>query len=263
MVRDLTMDSPERPPPRLGSQGCFGIQDSGASSAVVGHNVLMHYIDYMSGRGVPSDKFLFLATNKTFGFGGDTMRRSDWSCRLPVWIEGQHGFLECFVVEGNTPLLIGRPLLQVFKVQINYNTTQQSVLGSPWRDVIVGERGEHLLRLDDGIGGRNCQDDPICYDYVTDSLTAFQNDEDINNYITLEEYLGTTLRQPPEHALQAHEGPAEEETPVDPSPDEDDTPTSEVIYDDPTAVRREITNKPHQDDAHALQYDRQETLSPH
>ena len=246
MVRDLTTDDAGGPIPRFGSQGCFGIQDSGASSVVVGHNILMQYIDYMYGRGVPADMFRFLATNKTFGFGGDTTRRSDWSCRLPVWIEGQHGFMECFVVDGSTPLLVGRPLLQAFRVQINYDTSQQSVMGSPWRNVVSGERGEHLLRLDDGIGGRNCQDDPICFDYVTDdSLTVRTNYEDLDSYISLEEYLSTTLREPPEHALRADEDHAgEEETPVEPSPEpEDYTPTSEIVLDDPTAVRRNITDK--------------------
>ena len=244
MVRDLGVTDGHGPPPRLGEQGCYGIQDSGASSVVVGHNNLMKYIDYMVGRGVPLEMFRFLATNKTFGFGGDTTRRSDWSCRLPVWIEGQHGFMECFVVEGSTPLLVGRPLLQAFRVQINYDTTQQSVLGSPWRDVVIGERGEHLLRLDDGIGGRNCADDAVNFDYVTDdSLAVLQNCEELDSYITLEEYLSTTLRDPPDYALQAHEHPQEEETPVEPSPEYEDTPTSELLYDDPEAVRRPITDK--------------------
>ena len=95
--------------PKMSEQGCYGIQDGGASSVVVGHNVLMQFIDLMYLRGVPPEKFKFLATNKTFGFGGDARRQSDWSCRLPVWIEGKHGFMECFIVEGNTPLLVGRP----------------------------------------------------------------------------------------------------------------------------------------------------------
>ena len=129
----------------------YGIQDGGASSAVVGHNVLMDYVDLMFLRG----EFMFLATNKVFGFGGDARRQSDWSCRLPVWIEGKHGFMECFVVAGNTPLLVGRPLLKALEVQMNYTTTQFSVLGSPWKDVTIGDKGEYLLRLDDGIGGRD------------------------------------------------------------------------------------------------------------
>ena len=244
MVRDLSVDNPGNAPPRLGEQGCYGIQDSGASSVVVGHNILMQYVDYMYGRGAPIEMFRFLATNKTFGFGGDATRRADWSCRLPVWIEGQHGFMECFVVEGNTPLLVGRPLLQAFRVQINYDTKQQSVLGSPWRPIVIGERGEHLIRLDDGIGGRSCAEDDIAFDYVTDdSLNVLTNCEAADAYISLEEYLGATLREPPERALQAHEDPAEEETPVEPSPEPDETSLSDAIPEDPTAVRKPITDK--------------------
>ena len=67
------------------------------------------------------------------------------------------------------------------------------------------------------------------------------NTDNIETYISLEEYLGATLREPPERALHANEH-GEEETPVEPSP-EPQTPTSEVRYEDPTAIRREITNK--------------------
>ena len=228
--------------PKMSESGCYGIQDGGASSVVVGHNVLMNYIDLMSLRGVPPDAFKFLATDKMFGFGGDARRRADWSCRLPVWIEGHHGFMECFVVDGNTPLLVGRPLLKALEVQMNYTTSQFSVLGSPWKAVTIGDKGEHLLRLDDGIGGRDVTNDPVHFDYVTDdSLNVMANLDDISAYITLEEYLATTLREPPERALLSHEA-GEEETPVEPSP-EPQTPTSEVIYDDPNAVRKEITSK--------------------
>ncbi len=61
----------------MSEDGCYGIQDGGASSAVVGHNVLMGYVDLMFLRGVPTEKFKFLATNKVFGFGGDARRQSD------------------------------------------------------------------------------------------------------------------------------------------------------------------------------------------
>ncbi len=66
------------------------------------------------------------------------------------------------------------------------------------------------------------------------------NTDDIETYVSLE-YLGATLREPPERALHANEH-GEEETPVEPSP-EPQTPTSEVQYEDPTGIRWEITNK--------------------
>ena len=52
-----------------------------------------------------------------FGFGGDANRHADWSVKLPVYIEGQAGYIETFIVEGNTPLLIGRPILQALNIR--------------------------------------------------------------------------------------------------------------------------------------------------
>ena len=69
----------------------------------------------------------------------------------------------------------------------------------------LGEKGEYLLKLDDGV-----EQDPegnfIDFDYITDeSLAAIDNYEDLSNYIDIHEYLATTNRLPPEHALQAEE----------------------------------------------------------
>ena len=126
MVRDMAKLGP-RGVPHLGPQGWYGIQDGGASSVVCGHETLMKIIDYMRGRGVQPERFLFMPTNKTFGFGGDASRQADWSVRLPVYLSGKAGYMECFIVEGATPLLIGRPILQALKLQMNYDTNHADV----------------------------------------------------------------------------------------------------------------------------------------
>jgi len=70
----------------------------------------MKVADFMRQRGVLPSRYLFMATNKTFGFGGDASRQADWSVRLPVYINGKSGYMECFVVDGSTRLLVGRPI---------------------------------------------------------------------------------------------------------------------------------------------------------
>ena len=90
MVRDMAKQHAKGLPHFSGS-GWYGIQDGGASSVVVGHETLT--IDHMQHRGVAVDRYLFMATDKMFGFGGDTSRRADWSVRLPVhrrqlWLHG-------------------------------------------------------------------------------------------------------------------------------------------------------------------------------
>eukprot|EP00435_Cladocopium_sp_Y103_P067059 s369_g29.t1 len=234
MVRDLAKQLPTGVP-LLGPSGLYGIQDGGASSVVCGHEVLMKIIDHMKSRGVPVERFLFAATNKLFGFGGDANRQADWSVRLPVYIEGQAGYIETFIVEGNTPLLIGRPILQALNIKIDYNLNKVSIQDGDWKDATMGEKGEYLLCLDDGVG-----DDPqgshIAFDFGTsDTCAAINNYEDLDSYIDLAEYLSMTNRTPPEMAF------VEDETPDDETASE---VHSEVLLDDdPTAVRREITTK--------------------
>ena len=172
---------------------------------VVGYDTLMHIIDHMQQRGVTADRYLFMATDKMFGFGGDASRRSDWSVRLPVYIGGNCGYMECFVIEGSTPLLVGRPILQALKINMNFQDNKMTILDGSWTEVPTGEKGEYLLRLDDGVE-QDPQGEHVAFDYITDeSLAAMNNYEDFDNYVNIHEYLATTQRPPPEHALQAVE----------------------------------------------------------
>ena len=139
MVRDLAKHVPAGLP-LLSSEGLYGIQDGGASSVVCGHDALMRIIDHMKARGVPVERFLFAATNKVFGFGGDANRHADWSVRLPVYIEGQAGYIETFIVEGNTPLLIGRPILQALNIKIDYSSNQVSIQDGDWEALTMTPR---------------------------------------------------------------------------------------------------------------------------
>ena len=65
----------------------------------------------------------------------------------------------------------------------------------------MGEKGEYLLCLDNGVA-----DDPlgqnITFDYVTtDTCAAITNYEDLDDYISIHGYLTMTKRSPPETAF--------------------------------------------------------------
>ena len=234
MVRDMAKQHADGLP-HLCSSGWYGIQDGGASSVVVGHETLMRIMDHMTPRGLSVDRYLFMATDKMFGFGGDTSRRADWSVRLPVYIGGNCGYMECFVIEGATPLLVGRPILQALKINMNCQDNQMTVAGGPWIDVPIGEKGEYLLRLDDGVE-LDPQGEHVSFDYITDeTLAAMDNYEDLDNYVNIHEYLATTQRPPPEVALQAVEIKEEKTT--------QDEPSSDPPDEDPPAARRPITDR--------------------
>ena len=100
--------------------GYFATQDGGASSMVAGHNVVMNYVDYLIQNRIKVESFQFRLCDKTFHFGGDRELHSEWSVHLPVWIANKYlyGCLK-FIVEGNTPMLLGRPILKALKVKVN------------------------------------------------------------------------------------------------------------------------------------------------
>ena len=168
-----------------------------------------------------------MATNKTFGFGGDASRQADWSVRLPLYIHNKRGYMECFIVEGSTPLLVGRPIRQALKVQMNPD--------GPWTEVPIGERGEYLLRLDDGVE-HDINGERVEFDYITnESLALISNYEDLSEYIDVHEYLSAAGRQPPEQALQADDTGYETAS--------EEPPPSEHFKEDIDAVRKTITDK--------------------
>ena len=93
----------------------------------------------------------------------------------------------------------------------------------------------YLLRLDDGVE-RDPQGEHVSFDYITDeTLAAMDNYEDLDSYVNIHEYLATTQRPPPEVALQAVE--IKDETIIE------DEPSSDPPDEDPTAVRRPITDR--------------------
>ena len=75
--------------PPLSEQGWYGLQDGGASSMVCGHQTLMQIIEYMHGCGVPLERYTFHPTTKMFGFGGDAMRKAEWTVKLPVYVNSK------------------------------------------------------------------------------------------------------------------------------------------------------------------------------
>ena len=146
---------------------CVGLQDGGASSMVGGHDYVMEVITEYVAAGLDPETLAFSQTNKSFLFGGDHRCIADWSVHLPVWIGGTKGRIQCFLVEGSMPILVGRPLLKALKVKVDYDTDMVSVLGEPWTAVLKGPKGEHLLALDDGMNEDTLHVD-YDFDYVTD-----------------------------------------------------------------------------------------------
>ena len=131
-------------------KGIFGTMDGGASCMVLGHDTLMNYIEHFH-KEIDVSCFKFRPATKAMQFGGDRTMEAQWTVHMPVCVQGRLGRAEAFVVSGSTPLLIGRPILKAMKIQLNFVEDTMSVNGSPWKKIVMGPRGEHLLQLDEGL----------------------------------------------------------------------------------------------------------------
>ena len=235
IVRDLA----QAPPPPISEAGWFGMQDGGASSLVCGHSVLMEIIVHMHSKGVPVERYVFYPSSKLFGFGGDAMRRAEWTVKLPIYVNGRSGLVECFVVDGSTPMLVGRPILKALKIKVDWENDLYSFDNGPWQPATLGQKGEFLIKFDDGVTadseGKEVQFDLVTaetFDLVTD-----QSQGHSNGY-TLQQYLDATGRDPPELALRVADDENYEA--------ESNVTTSDLFDPDDeqeTLVRRNITEK--------------------
>ena len=128
----------------------LGTLDNGASSVLIGHNTLMKNLKVMHESGRDLQHLCFRAVDKTFYFGGDASSRSEWSVHLPVSVGGSFGRIQVFVIPGDTPFLLGRPVLKHFGIQIDYAGDRISINGNQWTPTLKGPREEYLIDLHHG-----------------------------------------------------------------------------------------------------------------
>ena len=246
MVQEL-IPGEIRPAPEIA--GIFAQQDGGASCLVCGHDVLMHYVKHFSDRGFSWKHFEFRPILKTLNFGGDRSLQSKWSVHLPVFVHGSYGRIQCFIVEGRTPLLLGRPLLAALKVDISYADEQMRVDKGDWFPIPLGPQREHLLQLDDAPDDRFAVPPELSFDFVTTETmkivenTSLSEDE----LYDLHQYLENTNREPPEIIF----GVADlQESQTEPNDDDKSDAATEIgddemhdEEDEESLVRHAVTNK--------------------
>ena len=86
-------------------------------------------------------------TSRTFHFGGDHSSLSRWIARVPVFINNSFGYVEGFIIPGETPMLMGRPIMENLGIVINFRQHQMMFDGHDWRPITLGRHGEYLLSL--------------------------------------------------------------------------------------------------------------------
>ena len=206
------------------------IQDQGASSFLAGSEYILRYLKWLELQGYPMDTISFKKCNKTFRFGGDADGHARWMVELPVHFANISGRMQCFIVFGATPMLLGRPVLEQLGAVVDFGSGKMRILGGRWTEIERGKQDAMLLRLaatfnsiEDfenpqfDLRAKDDDHDDACslQDFLQDLRAAeryeemisevqFTDDASENEFVDVETYVNVDEQIPEEH-FHAHE----------------------------------------------------------
>ena len=123
------------------------MMDPGASAFLMGTGPFHRYVEHLKQLGFAVETIEMRRTCRTFHFGGDHSTVSHWVARVPVFLNNDFGFAQAFITKGETPMLMGRPIIEALGIVINFKRQQMMFEGHPWRQITIGRHGEYLLSL--------------------------------------------------------------------------------------------------------------------
>ena len=94
------------------------MMDPGASAFLMGTGPCHRYVEHLKQLGFAVDTIEMRRTCRTFHFGGDHSTVSHWIARVPVFPNNTFGFAQAFIIKGETPMLMGRPIIEALGIVI-------------------------------------------------------------------------------------------------------------------------------------------------
>ena len=107
----------------------FGVIDSGCGRTLIGQRTLEVFQNKLSG--YTKQMVEEYETMNMFRYGNGATEVSRKAVRLPVAIGGRCGLIDAAVIEGQAPLLLGRPTLEKLRAQLNFQDKTLSLLNLP------------------------------------------------------------------------------------------------------------------------------------
>eukprot|EP00435_Cladocopium_sp_Y103_P029927 s3688_g7.t1 len=123
------------------------IMDPGASSILMGYGPFCRYVEYFRKLNFPVDKIIFKKAQRTFHFGGDHQALSTWTVHLPIFVNHQYGLVHTFLLKGETPMLLGRPISKALGMTVDFLNDRIKFNDGEWRDATLGRHSKYLLPL--------------------------------------------------------------------------------------------------------------------
>ena len=121
--------------------------DPGASAYLMGTGPFHRYVEHLKGLQYDTDSIQLTRIQRVFHFGGDHSVTRRWQARVPVFFNHACGYITGFLIPGETPMLMGRPVLENLGLTINFQKKLTMWENAPWQEITIGRRGEYLLPL--------------------------------------------------------------------------------------------------------------------
>ena len=150
--------------------------DPGASALLMGFGPFVRYVEHLAKLGYPVDTIHLNSCERTFHFGGDNSSSCRWLAKLPVFIGGRFGLVQGYLLPGETPLLLGRPIAQALKIKLDLADLRIKVDTGAWRPMLLGRHGEYLLPLSEDFSPEHDFSQPE-FDLIAVEATSSSSDE--------------------------------------------------------------------------------------
>ena len=126
----------------------YGIIDSGCGKTLIGMDTLKEMIPLLEAR--CPEAVTFQPEKNTFRFGNGAVEHSEQTVKLRVGIAGELGSIRAAVIQGQAPLLLGRPTLEKLNLQLDFANKKVFLLNK--KDpvpMVCNSAGQLLLGLTD------------------------------------------------------------------------------------------------------------------
>ena len=121
--------------------------DPCASAFLMSYGPVSRYVTMLEERGFPKEHLKFLKCDRKFFFGGDACSQCRWTVMLPVAVSGRCGFIQAYILPGETPMLMGMPIMKAIGLILDCKRHRVRLDEEPWQNFIVGLHGEYIVPL--------------------------------------------------------------------------------------------------------------------
>ena len=123
------------------------VQDGGAASVLGSARQIRRYLAYLMEKGFDIHSIPVFACEKGFKYGNSQREITTRCMMLPMFVGGRRIDVLTYVIKGEAPILIGRPLLEKLGLTVSYERKEMHWPGCDWESIPTGPKGEHTLHL--------------------------------------------------------------------------------------------------------------------